>query len=344
MYLSYETKLKIESIAWKLANLDVDPIFFLEAYMQYKAPVVLNEQELTNWWQNIKNYVKGGADAYFAGQVDIKRKYEEAKQGLNAIVNLLKAGPYKDKLDPTMEKQLIDHLEDVVVELGRADQHVDKLNDRIRQSHKEKKMYGKDVAHAQTMPSNFFDGLQMMNLENPSIDGVIAWIDNKDPDSQTLLLQNAQFLKKRFSRKITDLAQRNSSKLARLAAKNVLKTPDDQMLAFSYSLSKVLENAMPEYNSYQVPFDNINKFTADIANKLKTMNVSLVKNYMSRPLIQGNTLDSAATAISRNTNVVTAFNSLPAPMKAEFNNDVVKFSKLVIYLRGISQIIAGLAG
>ena len=329
MYLSYETKLKIESIAWKLANLDVDPIFFLEAYMQYKAPVVLNEQELTSWWQNIKNWWKGGPDAYYAGQVDIKRKYEEAKQGLNAIVNLLKAGPYKDKLDPNMEKQLIDHLEDVVGELGRADQHVDKLNDRIRQSHKEKKMYGKDVAHAQTLPDNFFYDIDMIDDSKPSRDKVVAWLQSKPADQQQTILNSAKLDQRRISRKIYAFVDSlPDADLAGLVVGPI--TDADKKLVMAYLLSRFVEARLKPTVQGLPTFDgrNFRKFATDLAQIIDRIPIA---NILRNPVMAN--LATPAQSYARDAYYVQLHNNNPK-VKVKFPGatGVEDFAKVFLYL------------
>jgi len=340
MYLRYETKLKIESIAWKLANLDVDPIFFLEAYMQYKAPVVLNEQELTSWWQNIKNWWKGGPDAYYAGQVDIKRKYEEAKQGLNAIVNLLKAGPYKDKLDPNMEKQLIDHLEDVVGELGRADQHVDKLNDRIRQSHKEKKMYGKDVAHARSLPDNFFDDLFIINDSAPSRQQVVSWVQRKPAEQQKMILDSAKFEQRRISRKIYAYVDAiPDAELAGLVAGGVI-TDADKKLVMSYLLAMYAKNTLqPMIQTILagVPTFNpdIAAFVSSLPPFIKNLSPAKINQILNEPIVKGNTLDAEANRLKSDPQFQSAFNN--PDVKPKFASEDA-FAKLVIFIHGVLSI------
>ena len=340
MYLSYESKQKIDSIALKIAHLDVDPIFFLEAYMQYKAPVVLNEQELTNWWQNIKNYVKGGADSYYAGQVDIKRKYEEAKQGLNAIVNLLKAGPYKDQLDPAMEKQLIDHLEDVVGELGRADQHVDKLNDRIRQSHKEKKMYGKDVAHARSLPDNFFDDLFIIYDSAPSRQQVVSWVQTKPAEQQKMILDSAKLEQRRISRKIYAYVDSiPDAELAGLVAGGVI-TDADKKLVMSYLLAMYAKNTLqPMIQSILTgvpPFNNdIKAFVSSLPNFIKTLSPVKITQILQEPIVKGNKLDTDANRLKGSPEFNTAYNNSDVKPKFASADD---FAKLVVFIHGVLSI------
>ena len=343
MYLSYESKQKIDSIALKIAHLDVDPIFFLEAYMQYKAPVVLNEQELTNWWQNIKNYVKGGADAYYAGQVDIKRKYEEAKQGLNAIVNLLKAGPYKDKLDPAMEKQLIDHLEDVVGELGRADQHVDKLNDRIRQSHKEKKMYGKDVAHARSLPDNFFDDLFIIDSA-PSRQQVVSWVQTKPAEQQKMILDSAKLEQRRISRKIYAYVDSiPDAELTGLVAGGVI-TDADKKLVMSYLLAMYAKNTLQPMIQIILtgvpPFNNdIKAFVSSLPNFIKNLSPAKITQILQEPIVQGNKLNTDANTLKGYTEFTNVYNN--ADVKPKFASSASPedaFAKLVVFIHGILSI------
>ena len=340
MYLSYESKQKIDSIALKIAHLDVDPIFFLEAYMQYKAPVVLNEQELTNWWQNIKNYVKGGADAYYAGQVDIKRKYEEAKQGLNAIVNLLKAGPYKDKLDPAMEKQLIDHLEDVVGELGRADQHVDKLNDRIRQSHKEKKMYGKDVAHARSLPDNFFDDLFIIYDNAQSRQQVVSWVQTKPAEQQKMILDSAKFEQRRISRKIYAYVDSiPDAELAGLVAGGVI-TNADKKLVMSYLLAMYAKNTLQPMIQIILtgvpPFNNdIKAFVSSLLNFIKSLPPAKIDQILKEPIVTGNNLNTDANTLKGYAEFTNVYNDPDVKRKFTSPDD---FAKLVVFIHGILSI------
>ena len=335
MYLSYESKQKIDSIALKIAHLDVDPIFFLEAYMQYKAPVVLNEQELTNWWQNIKNYVKGGADAYYAGQVDIKRKYEEAKQGLNAIVNLLKAGPYKDKLDPAMEKQLIDHLEDVVGELGRADQHVDKLNDRIRQSHKEKKMYGKDVAHSQTLPDNFFYDIDIIDASRASIGKVVAWLQSKPAEQQQTILNSAKLDQRRISRKIYAFVDSLSdADLAGLVTGTI--TDADKKLVMAYLLSRFVEARLSPTVQGLPAFDGRDflKFAKDLVQIIDRIPIA---NILGQTAITALTT-SSVQSLARDPRFLAVYNDPKVKPKFLGASGVEDFIKVVLYLSKMASL------
>ena len=90
MRISFENRNLIHKIATNLSEMRLDPVLFLENYLEFKSPYIFEAQQVTNWWQNIKNLMGGGYEGYVKGQVDVERKYKEAKAALETIVNIIK--------------------------------------------------------------------------------------------------------------------------------------------------------------------------------------------------------------------------------------------------------------
>lgn len=339
MFISYETRLKIESVAWKIANMDVDPVLFIESYVQFKSPIVLNEQGITNWWQNIKNYMKGGASGYYGGQVDIKSKYEEAKNAINGILQLLKSGPYKGQLDQAVEDQVIDHLEDVVNQMTKADRHVDHLSTRIQQSHKEKKMAGKDVAHAQSLPNNYFDDIFIVGEPNDDVDRIVNAVSSSTPEVKTLIKDNAEMSQRRISRKMLNWAESLSDSKVQAMTAGGAMTTEEAKNTVAYIMSvlmtrKVLNIATriaanaPPYKNTVDPEGYAQELSQAIAtNKLTDAQLRTIADMAE---VRGAILDANAANLQGASSFAASHNAIKTKVP-----DPKIFAKIALYIRGM---------
>lgn len=346
MYISYETRLKIESIAWKIANMDVDPVLFIESYMQFKSPVVLNEQGITNWWQNIKNYMKGGAAGYYGGQVDIKAKYEEAKNAINAIVKLLKSPDFKGNLDQAVEDQVVDHLEDVVNQMVKADRHVDHLSTRLQQSNREKKMYGRDVTHAQSLPDNYFDNITIVGNLSEDVNRIIAAVGASSPEVKKIINENAMMSERRIGQKIfKQLDTLPGTQFQSLVSGGAAANEQEAKTIVGFIISFLMNRRILPIANSSAASAPANESSQDVyatklgdALKNGTYDKRQAGLILQRPEVTGNLLDTKANSLKGSPVFANAYLNAKDPAKGMPTLTDDQFAKMAVYLNGIKYL------
>ena len=256
MRISFENINLIHKIATNLSEMRLDPVLFLENYLEFKSPYIFEAQQVTNWWQNIKNLMGGGYEGYVKGQVDVERKYKEAKAALETIVNIIKTNK-ANIADDRIVGDVLSHLDDVVSQLNTADSHIGHIGKRLQQFAVGQKVAGAaPVSHTASLSDDIFKNLPIISsLRSPSLTQLANWYATKIGDNQRKdILNLAKYQLRRSSTKLqrTVTTGMSGGVINALAGVGVADR-NDQLAIMVYLLLRYKEQILGDFDSLDLP-------------------------------------------------------------------------------------------
>jgi hypothetical protein len=318
----------IEQISIKLAHSDVDPISFFEYYVEFKLSKILNEQNtLTNWYQNLGNYFKGGMSNVYKRQVDISSKFQDAKKSLEAIMQVITS--FKN-IDPQYSDDLLKHINSIVDTMKATEPAITTIGDKIMKTHEQPKMTGKQI---NWNPSEQINAQTVQNMPFVAtsanlIPKIQEFFVGLDPNHKTYFANVADYSAKNVPQAIAKIAQGTTDVST--------MTPFTPMVRDEAHAKNILAVLLNNYYEYKIkPLE-----VFGINNKRDQPNFDKIKNTIASDSKLANEIKTAATSAS--INISPAFENLAASALGTATvaniTDANEFAKIAAYIFKIMDI------
>jgi hypothetical protein len=319
----------IEQISIKLAHSDVDPISFFEYYVEFKLSKILNEQNtLTNWFQNLGNYFKGGMSNVYKRQVDISSKFQDAKKSLEAIMQVITS--FKN-IDPQYSDDLLKHINSIVDTMKSTEPAITTLGDKIMTTHEQPKMTGKQRNWSPSEQINAQTVQNMPFVAKPAdlIPKIQEFFVRLDVNHKTYFANLADYSAKNVPQGIAKIAQGTDD-----ATITPFITPPVTNKAQAKNILAVLLNNYYEYKIKPLEVFGINA-------KRDQANFDKIKNTIASDSTLANNIKTAAASANLTiTNGTPFYSRASGTFGTGIKNvaDANEFAKIAAYIFKIMDI------
>jgi hypothetical protein len=341
MQLSLKEKLLIEKIAVKISNIDIEPYDFFENFVQFRLTKILNEQEtLTNWYQNVANYFKGGYGNFLKRQVDINSKFVDAINSLESIVRVIKNFP---NIDPQYSEDLLDHMNDIVDSMKSSQPAVKTIGDKIMLTHEQPKMTGQNKTwhSSEQVDKNVIRSMPISLTIDQLIQNSIPWFTGLDQNNKKYISDMASFAAKsvmpNIRKMIAGLPTATFSPLTAMTpfvkdeqhAKNIISSIVNNYYKFKLKPLESLTLTSGGLNN-PVNYATIKDWMMSNPNEINTLMNEL--SSVAFPSTFNFIIGKARSIWDGDPSATPPIPGMSNPDKAKFGNDLRNFAHMIYYV------------